>query len=248
MEYIAEQRDGCTHTQLAQGLDIPKSSLTALLNDLQSQGYLQRNDETGKFTIGIQVLWLANSYLRNLSLARMGTPIVGELYAAVHQFSVLAIPSGTEYVVICTESVPALFTHNLQIGYRGPLFASATGRAILAHLPDDRVNEILLASQLSALTPYTKTDPLAIKAELREIRKRGIADVREESILGITGLAAPVFDRSGTPIAAIGVAGPTLQLATEQLPEVEDAIKRAAFKLSEQLGWERRRELRAVTA
>src|SRR5919206_3672179 len=168
MEYIAEQRDGCTHTQLAHGLNIPKSSLTALLNDLQSQGYLHRNPETGKFTIGIQVLWLANSYLRNLNLARMGTPIVGELYAAVHQFSVLSIPVGTEYVVICTESVPSLFTHTLQIGHRGPLFCSATGRAILAHLPEERVNEILLASPLRALTPYTKTDPAVIKAELRD--------------------------------------------------------------------------------
>jgi len=44
------------------------------------------------------------------------------------------------------------------------------------------------------------------------------------------------------------VAGPTVQLATEQLPDVEDAIKKAAVKLSEQLGWERRREMSAVTA
>jgi DNA-binding IclR family transcriptional regulator len=243
MEYIAEQRDGCTHTQLAHGLNIPKSSLTALLNDLHSQGYLQRDPASGKFTIGVQVLSLANSYLRNLNLARLGAPVVGELYAAVRQFSVLAIPIGTEYVVICTESVPSLFTHTLQLGYRGPLFCSATGRAILAYLPEDRVNEILLASPLRALTPFTKTDPAAIKAEFPKIRRAGIAYGLEENIAGITGIAAPVFDRSGTPIAAVGVAAPSAQLNPEQLPAIEVAIKKAAGKLSEQLGFQGHRDV-----
>lgn len=192
-----------------QGLNIPKSRLTVLLNDLQSQGYLQRNLETGKFTIGAQVLWLAKAYLRNLNLARLGAPIVGELYSAMREFSVLAIPSETEYVVIRTESVPALFTHSLQVGYRSPLYCSAVGRAILAFLPNDRVNEILLASKLQALTPFTKTDPAEIKAELPAIRRTGISYGREENIAGITGNAAPVFDHSGVPVAAVGVAAPS---------------------------------------
>lgn len=243
MEYIAAQPEGCTHSKLAQGLGIPKSSLTALLNDLQSQGYLKRNEETGVFTVGVQVLWLANSYLRNLNLARLGAPIVGQLYAAVRHFSVLAIPRETEYVVICTESVPALYTHSLQIGYRSPLYCSATGRAILAFLPEQRVDEILRASDLTALTPSTKTDPEAIKAELLEVRKTGISRVRDENILGITGIASPVFDHSGVPVAAIGVAATSSQLENDQLPAVELAVQQAASKLSEQLGWRKQRGL-----
>lgn len=238
MEYIAAQPDGCTHTQIAQELKIPKSSLTVLLGDLQSKGYLQRNPDSGIFTIGVQVLWLANSYLRNLNLARLGAPIVGELYSAVHQFSVLTIPTGTEYVVICTESLPALYTHSLQIGFRGPLYCSATGRAILAYLPDERVDEILRASHLRRLTPMTKTDPAAIKAEIAKVRKTGIAYGREENIQGITGIAAPVFDHSGVPIAALGIASPSAQISKEQERSFEAALTSAAAKLSEQLGWQ----------
>lgn len=243
LEHVAEQPSGCTHTKLAQGLGIPKSSLTALLNDLQSQGYLQRNAESGIYTIGVQILSLANAYLRNLNLARLGAPIVGELYTAVRQFSVLAIPSGTEYVVICTESLPSLFTHSLQIGFRGPLFCSAVGRAILAYLPEQRVDEILGASDLRPLTPFTKTDPVAIKADLAEVRRTGVSHSREENIAGITGITAPVFDRSGTPVAAVGVAAATGQLENERLPATKAAVKQAAARLSEHLGWRQPREL-----
>ena len=245
MEHVADQPNGCTHTKLAQGLGIPKSSLTALLNDLQSQGYLQRNAESGIYTIGVQILSLANAYLRNLNLARLGAPIVGELYAAVRMFSVMAIPNETEYVVICTESLPSLFTHSLQVGYRGPLYCSAVGRAILAYLPERRVDEILRASDLTPLTPLTKTDPTAIKAELAEVRKSGISHSKEENIAGITGIASPVFDRTGTPVAAVAIAAPTAQLETAQLPSIGLAVKQAADKLSEQLGWRDQRALAA---
>src|SRR6201995_1872392 len=111
MEFIANTRDGCTHTAIAQGLNIPKRSLTALLQDLLSKGYLQRKPESGVFTIGVQILWLSNSYLRNLNLVKLGQPIVAEIYSRVKEFSVLAIPNGSEYVTICTESVPSVFGH-----------------------------------------------------------------------------------------------------------------------------------------
>ena len=202
-----------------------------------SEGYLQRSAETGIFTIGVQVLWLANSYLRNLNLARLGTPIVSQIHAAVRQFSVMAVPAGTEYVVICTESLPSLYTHSLQLGYRGPLFCSAVGRAILAYLPEDRVDEILNASDLVKLTPLTLTDPVKIKRTLKEVRKNGIACAREENIAGITGICAPVFDRAGVPVAAVGIAASSTALEPSQMPTIENAIRRGAAQLSQQLGW-----------
>ena len=96
MEHIAQQPQGCTHTEVAQGLQIPKSSLTALLQDMMSKGYLQRNPDTNVFTIGVQVLWLANSYLRNLNLVRLGQPVVASVFSKVQEFTLLAIPTAHE--------------------------------------------------------------------------------------------------------------------------------------------------------
>lgn len=237
MEFIAAEPAGCTHTTIAQGLSIPKSSLTALLQDLQSKGYLQRTPETGVFTIGVQVLWLANSYLRNLNLVKLGQPVVAELFGEVGQFCTLAIPSGTEYVVICTESVPSIFGHSLQVGSRGPLYCSALGKAILAFLPQDQVDAILKSSTRAPLTRQTKTKLPDILQELEATRRSGVGRSLGESFAGVDGYAAPVFGPSGLPVASLGIGSPTNEFKPSAIPRVEAALKRAARKLSLQLGW-----------
>lgn len=237
MEYVASERDGCNHTAIAQGLQIPKSSLTALLQDLQSKGYLQRNPDSGVFTVGVQVLWLANSYLRNLNLVKLGQPIVGELHVRVREFSLLAIPTEREYVIICTESIPSIFAHSLQVGQRGPIFCSAVGKAMMAFMPEAQVDSILKASPLVAVTPSTKTDIAYIKRDLAKTRRRGIGYSREEGIPGVTGVAAPVFNASGSPVAALAIGVPSAQLKEKSLEPLEGVLRSLAQRLSQQLGW-----------
>ena len=236
MEFIASQRDGCTHTAIAQGLSIPKSSLTALLQDLLSKGYLQRSPESGIFTIGVQVLWLSNSYLRNLNLVKLGQPLVAEVFTKVKEFSILAIPNGLEYVTICTESVPSIFGHSLQLGSRGPLYGSALGRAMLAFMPDAQVDEVLRSSKREKLTPFTKTSLAEIKAELAETRRTGVSFVSEESVPGVVGYATPVFGAMGVPVAAFGVGVSTGSFKKKAEAEIVAALKDASRQLSQQLG------------
>ena len=237
MEFIAGHSTGCTHTTVAQGLGIPKSSLTALLQDLLSKGYLQRHPDTGYFTIGVQVLWLANSYLRNLNLVKVGQPVVAELFTQIKQFTTLAIPSGAEYVIICTESTPSVFGHTLQVGSRGPLHTSALGKAMLAWLSSAQLQNVLAQAAAMPGPKATKGKALDIADELAEARKSGIAHSRGEAIAGVDGHAAPVFNASGLPIAALGVGVPAGDITARELVRIETALKKAARQLSTQLGW-----------
>ncbi|MFP3550906.1 IclR family transcriptional regulator [Paraburkholderia sp. SIMBA_049] len=237
MEFIADKRDGCTHTAIAQGLNIPKSSLTALLQDLLSKGYLQRTPESGVFTIGVQVLWLSNSYLRNLNLVKLGQPLVAEIFAHVKEFSILAIPNGTEYVTICTESVPSIFGHTLQLGSRGPLFCSALGKAMLAYMPAKQVDDILKTGPRIKATQNTKTSLTEIRASLEETRNRGYAVSFEEALPGVVGFATPVFGATGLPVAAFGVGVATSQYKESTAPSIVKTLKAASQQLSRQLGW-----------
>lgn len=237
MEYIAGHASGCTHTAIAQGLNIPKSSLTALLQDLQSKGYIQRHPDTGAFTIGVQVLWLANSYLRNLNLVKLGQPIVAELYNEVREFSLLAIPSGSEYVVICTESVPSVFGHSLQLGSRGPLQFSALGKAMLAFGPPAWVEQVLRDGPGAPPTRQAQARSADLQQELEETRRTGIGRSRGEAIAGVEGFAAPVFGATGTPVGALGVGIPSSELSPSAVPKIEASLRRLAQKFSLQLGW-----------
>lgn len=235
LEFIGTHPNGCNHTTIARGLAIPKSSLTALLNDLQSKGYVQRHPDTGFFTIGLQVLWLANSYLRNLNLVQLGQPVVAELFMQVSQFSTLAIPSGHEYVVICTESTPSAFGHTLYPGSRGLLQSSALGKAILAWSSRPYIDEI--CSKTAADRGAINVDASTLDTELERTRKTGIARSYGEAIAGVDGFAAPVFNAANLPAAALGVGVPTSQLNPELIARIETALSASARKLSMQLGW-----------
>ncbi|HVZ44931.1 MAG TPA: IclR family transcriptional regulator [Ramlibacter sp.] len=235
MEFIAEKPAGCTHTTLAQQLKIPKSSLTVLLQDLVSKGYLQRHPETAVFTVGVQVLWLANSYLRNLNLVRIGQPLVAQVFTALAQFAFMGVPQGREYVIVCTESLPSIFAHTLQVGQRGPLYCSAVGRAMLAFMPAAQVDDILSGPR-PAVTSRTRTSLREAKAAVERTRATGIGYADEESIAGVLGWAAPVFGANGQPVAAIGVGIPTGEYKASLLPRIERTLKAAARAMSEQLG------------
>lgn len=239
MEYISGQSAGCSHTAIAQGLGIPKSSLTALLQDLQSKGYLQRDPDTGYFTIGLQVLWLANSYLRNLNLVKLGQPVVAAVFAQINQFTTLAIPSGIDYVIICTETVPSVFGHTLQLGSRGPMHSSALGKAILAFSPQSYVDDILRkAAAVAGAAKGTKSRAMDISAELKATRNTGIARSHGDAIAGVDGFAAPVFNAAGVPVASLGVGVPTADVNQKLATRIETALKKGARSLSMQLGWQ----------
>lgn len=237
MEYVAEHQKGCSHTQIANGLTIPKASLSALLKTMREEGYLTLDPETHRFSVGISVLTLANSYLGNLNLARMGAPVIRELFIQANMFSVLVVPQGSEYVIIGAESEPAILTHSLQIGHRGPLFCSGVGRAIMAFLPDAEVDSILIASDLHPITSKTVYHRPEILTELRKVRKSGLVWSNSESIEGISSVCAPVFDWHGKPLAAVGVAAPTGHFDKARRKHAENVVKMAAEKLSGLLGW-----------
>lgn len=237
MEFIAEQRNGSTHTQIATALRIPKSSLTALLKDLVSRGYLLFDPDTARFGIGSQILTLSQAYLRNLNIVKIGQPIVSALFEKTGEFSAFAIPKGLDYVIICAESMPLPLAHSLQIGERGPLFCSATGKAILAFLPPEQRDSIIANSDLRAYTAATKTDPVAIRAELLEVHRSQLAYAREESLPGIVAMAAPVFNAAGHVVGAVSVATSVSRFSSRYEQVTAEALKLAAAQFSELLGW-----------
>ncbi len=237
LEYVATHQNGCTHTEIANGLAIPKASLTALLKTVRREGYLRLDPDTGRFTVGIAVLTLANSYLNNLNLARMGAPLIRVLFGEVGLFSNLVVRQGIEYVTIAAESEPTILAHSLQIGHRGPLFCSGVGRAMMAHMPEEEVEQILESSDLRPLTSKTIVDPKKIVASLQEVRERGVAWSDGESIEGISSICAPVFDWRCRPLAAVGVAAASTRFDSETIKTGEVAVKKAATELSGLLGW-----------
>jgi len=236
MEFVAQRKTGATHSEIAAGLSIPKSSLTGLLRDLEQPRYLHFDEGTARYSIGSQVMFLANAYLRNLNVVREGAPIVHRIFVELNEFSAMTLPQGDDCVVVCAESATSPLAHSLSLGQRLPMLANAVGRVILAFLDDAEVDEYLATHRPVAHTPQTLVKLKDIRDELKKVRKAGVAIAHEEYLPGITGIAAPVFNIEGRPIASVAVALPTVRVTEKLERKITTVLLAQATALSRLLG------------
>ncbi|WP_311172148.1 IclR family transcriptional regulator [Halobellus ordinarius] len=137
---------------------------------------------------------------------------------------------GDAVYVYGTEGDQAVRT-DLTMGDRSSLHCTASGKAIFAHLPEERIEEILSHQSLERKTPQTITDPDELRDELQRIRERGHAYSREESVEGMRSVAAPIL-LDGEVVCSISLAGPANRFVGERFTEeVPDIVKGAANEI-----------------
>jgi len=122
------------------------------------------------------------------------------------------------------------------MGVRLPLHATSTGKLLLAYRAPDEVRQVL-QMPLTPLTAKTLTDPTQLGQKLVQIRDQGYAVAREELEVGFVAVAAPIYDHTGSVIAAVSIGGPRLTLTEEQLPGLIAALQVTARAISRQLGY-----------
>jgi DNA-binding IclR family transcriptional regulator len=124
-----------------------------------------------------------------------------------------------------------------RVGRRNPAHCTSVGKAMLAHLPDREVDEILRQRGIERRTAATLTTPAELKADLAAIRARGYAIDDEEVEEGVRCVSMAVPGHNGRPIAAITVSAPSFRMPVEKAPIVAASILRAARALSIESGY-----------
>jgi IclR family acetate operon transcriptional repressor len=217
-------------------LGLHRTTLSRFLATLVRRGYVELIEGTDRYRIGVKALELASAPLRGLPLREIGAPILEQLNRATHETVHIVVLDGGEVVTIDRLEAERPITLRTDIGSRRPAYASAAGKAMLAHRPEAEVDEIL-ARGMPARTANTITTPLRLKAQLQEIRMRGYALDDEENVEGIRCAAAPVFDLTGRLAGAVSLAAPTYRVDLPRLLELAVPVVEAAHRLSRQLGY-----------
>jgi DNA-binding IclR family transcriptional regulator len=237
-EFICQKNEGYTHSEIADTLDIPKSSLTALLSNLVARSYLNFDPLSKRYSLGPQLLSLAGHFLENLDLAHVGKPIIKELSIVTGESVALAIVSGNQALFVGKENSPQAIMGTLEIGAQLPFYATASGKALLAFRTDQEIEHYLAATELIPVTDHTITDPDIIRRQIRAIRRGEIAPCEQEFQDGISAFGAPVFDMTGQVVAALTIAAPTFRMNEEKRAMIKQEIKKSAAAFSRQLGHE----------
>ncbi len=226
---------GLTLTELSQRLGIHRTTLLRFLTTLRARGYLERDSDTERYRLGAQVLALASMWLADLDIRPIARPILQRACDAGGELVHLTVLEGHEVVTV--DRIEGRHPLSLQtgIGNRRPAYRSASGKAILAHLPEADVDRVLAAG-MDAVTAGTITTREAMSCDLEGVRTRGYAIDQEENFTGICCVAAPVHDYTGMPIASISIATPTQRAGAERMEYLGLVVRDAAAELSRQLG------------
>ncbi|MDX3312231.1 IclR family transcriptional regulator [Streptomyces sp. NPDC054884] len=232
LEAVA-QHQPVTVGELTKLFGLPKSTVQRTLVTLNEAGWLRANRrDTTRWEIGARVLAVRPAALQGSSLYAAAREPMMRLRDALNETIHLSVPDALQCMVVvdrvdCDHPVRTFHT----IGDTSPLHATATGRAVLAHLPKAEVDE-LTAGALEGYGEETITDPVALRAEIRRVRERGYAVNHNQYIQGVCAIAAPVLDGDGVPLAAVGISMPDSRFDPGRLAELGRRVTGTAAEIT----------------
>lgn len=236
LELLSERGD-LSLTQIASDVGAPKTSMFDVIGTLESNGMVRRNADTGLYSLGLHVIELGYSAVRQFGIRKILAPVLQALNQELDETVHLTVLDGSEVLYVdCYESTKRLRTYSV-IGVRGPLHCTSVGKAILAWLPDSLRDQLVHSISYDRFTDNTITAPQDLQKDLATARSRGytIDDVEHEE--GVRCIGVPVLDQTGNVVASISISAPTQRLPTERVPELARRVMEAGTEMSRRLGY-----------
>ena len=220
---LGNSTDGATVAELAHSTGLDRAVLYRLLETLEGGGFVVRDGENRRFRLGVALVELGARASRGLEVRRMALPAMKALVEQVGEAVCLAVRDRADVVVVERVEPPALFVRvGYYVGFRHPLTIGAHGRALLAYFARSEREQ------------FTEADSW-LAGELEATRTRGFSLSSDELERGTSGVAAPVLDRNGKPIASIGVVAPSTRLS--EPAALGSRIHLQALEISRRLGY-----------
>jgi DNA-binding IclR family transcriptional regulator len=198
---------------------------------------VQRVPGNQKYTIGTQIVRLANVFFHQSDVRSVGMPSIAALRDATGQTAALHLRDEQHRIVIAqVESRQDLRVTYPDLGNPIPLHVGAPGKAILAHLRPDEIERYFRTVSLTSVATNKPISEAELRAELTEIRDHGYSVTSQERRLGVLSIAAPIFNTTGAVIASVNISAPMQRVSEEQVKEFAGLVRRAGRAISAQLG------------
>ncbi len=222
-------------TELAERVDLPKSTVARLLAALEAEGAVEQLEAGGEYRLGSGLTDIAGATQPGRNLGARARPHLLDLAESVGEIAGLSVHDGREvYYIDHTESVDDVQVRDWT-GEFAPLHAVPSGLVILAQMAEPALDGYL-SSPIERCTPWTVIDADEIRTRLENIRSIGYAWVYEEFAEGINSVAAPIIEPDGTVESALHVHGPAYRFPDpDRTHDTGMLVIEAATRLAEQL-------------
>lgn len=217
-----------TPTEIAHRLGLSVSTAHRIVHALHATGMLGRDPQTERYFLGPTA-----AILGRLALERMGTTLLQPELTALRDGTgeavSLGVRAGDEVAVLLHLPSTHPLRYDQPPGDRNPIHTCAMGKTLLAFGEE----QVAMDEPYRRFTPSTLTTRAELEAELARIRERGYSVNDEERLAGVRAVAAPVRDGAGRTFAAVALQGPSVRFGDDRMPELAEAVLRAATRLTD---------------
>ncbi|MEQ8710660.1 MAG: IclR family transcriptional regulator [Rhodospirillales bacterium] len=218
--------------EIARELDMPRQTAHRLTGQLLETGLLQRDPEKDHYLVGHRAIDIGLATLQAGARIAPVDAIMRRLVADINETCNLGVMDRSQVLYIHRVECDWPLRMQLAAGSHVSLHATAMGKLFLAWLPK-RIRQRLIAGPLERYTENTITDRSALEDQFQLIRSRGYSLNHEENMTGLIGIAVPIPDAEGRPLAALSVHAPVFRLPLGRAQEHFQRLKIAAEDLSE---------------
>lgn len=236
LEKLSEIEGGATLTDLAQRVGLATSTTHRLLNTLEKLDYVHQSGGLGLWHVGLKAFTVGSAFVSHRDFTIQSHSYLRRLMDQSGETANLSILDGYDVVFIGQVQCHEIMRMLVKLGSRHPIHASGSGKAILAALPDETIQDILAKHGLPRHTEHTIVTPDGLLNAIKLIRKHGYAYDDEEHALGLRCVAAAVYDEYCEPLGAISLAGPLSRLTDERIRALGPLVARTAAEITARMG------------
>lgn len=214
---VLQELEGAGIAEITSKVDCSKSTVYKHLNTLVDERYVVKED--GKYYVGLRFLRFGEHARKRRKLYHIAKPEMESLAEETGEMSNLLVEENGRGVLLNRESSANAVSLDTDVGKEVYLHSTANGKAILAELPRERVEEIVDRHGLPKATEQTTTDRGNLFDQLETIRERGWAVDDEERLEGLRCVAVPIVAPNGPILGALSVSGPVSRIRGERFHE-----------------------------
>ena len=236
LDHLAASRKPLALADLVRDLNLPKSSAHGMLATLTALGLVTRLP-AGEFALGSRVLQWASAYSLHSDVVGAFNEFADDVAALGAETLMLSVLDGADVVYLACRPGSRALAVNFRVGGRFPACCTASGKAMLASLPNDRIKAMMASGGLRRLTRRSVASTAALLRQIETIRQTGCAVDDEETADGMRCYGAPIHAAGRSEaVAAVAVSLIKASATPKRISETTTAIRVLAARLSERLG------------
>jgi len=237
LEILATTKRLMGVTELSEWLNVDKASAYRALATLEDHNFVEQDPVTKKYMLGLKLIELSGVLLSQLEVRTRSRPFLRELCKQTGESAHLTTFVNNTIVYIDREEAPGRISVKTEIGAEALFHCTATGKAVAAFLPEDKIYELIRVKGLTPFTPKTITSPEMLKAHFAMVREHGYAIDDEEFDIGVRCIGAPIRNFKGKVIGSVGISGSIITMTLERLEKYIPIVLETSKKISLIMGY-----------